>query len=129
MTLPAKRRMRSTGVSLGVTVLMASGLTGCASSPDYQAVCVDPATEQRVSDEDCGDGSSGTGVGSAFLWYYLASTARVPAVGAGVGGGTFDSSRVGGRVVRGGLPTTGGSSVESTTRSGGFGGTSRGISG
>lgn len=130
MTSTPRRRMRSTGVSLGVTVLMAAGLTGCASSPDYAAVCVNPDTKERVSDEQCDDGAgNGSGVGSAFLWYYLGASSRVPAIGSGVVGGTFNGSRLNGTVTRGGLPTTGGSSVKSTTRTGGFGGTSRGISG
>lgn len=129
MTTPSRRRMRSTGVSLGVTVLMAAGLSGCAAAPDYAAVCVDPDTQDRVSDDQCDDSSTGgAGVGTAFLWYYLGASSRVPAVGSGVSGGTFNGSGLTGTVQRGGLPTTGGSSVKSTTRSGGFGGTSRGIS-
>jgi hypothetical protein len=132
MTSTPRRRMRSTGVSLGVTVLMAAGLSGCASSPDYGAVCVNPETEQRVADGECDDASTngaGAGVGSAFLWYYLGASSRVPGIGSSVTGGTFSTSRLNGTVQRGGLPTTGGSSVKSTTRTGGFGGTSRGISG
>ncbi|MCY7395516.1 MAG: hypothetical protein LH468_05045 [Nocardioides sp.] len=131
MTSTPRRRMRSTGVSLGVTVLMAAGLSGCASSPDYAAVCVDPDTDTRVDDNQCDDNDTagGSGVGTAFLWYYLGANSRFPAVGSGVSGGTFTGSGLNGSVTRGGLPTTGGSSVKSTTRSGGFGGTSRGISG
>lgn len=128
MTTTARRRMRSTGVSLGVTAIMAAGLSGCASSPDYAAVCVDPETEERVDDDQCDDGAS-NGAGSAFLWYYLGASSRVPALGSRVGGGTFNGSSLGGTVQRGGLPEAGGSSVRSTTKSGGFGGSSRGFSG
>ncbi|WP_295661082.1 hypothetical protein [uncultured Nocardioides sp.] len=130
MTTTARRRMRSTGVSLGVTAIMAAGLSGCASSPDYAAVCVDPDTDERVDDDQCDDDrAAGSGVGGAFLWYYLGASSRVPALGSRVAGGTFNGSGLNGTVQRGGLPEAGGSSVRSTTRTGGFGGTSRGVSG
>ncbi|WP_426244473.1 hypothetical protein [Nocardioides sp. LHG3406-4] len=129
MTTTARRRMRSTGVSLGVTALMAAGLTGCASSPDYAAVCVDPQTDQRVDDGQCDDDGNSTGAGTGFFWYFLGASSRVPAVGGTVSGGTFNGSSLNGTVQRGGLPAEGGSSVKSTTKSGGFGGGSRGFSG
>lgn len=130
MTSTTRRRMRSTGVSLGVTAIMAAGLSGCAQSADYAAVCVDPQTDQRVDDAQCDDnGSQGNGASSAFLWYFLAANARVPALGGAVTGGTFNGSGLNGTVQRGGLPAGGGSSVKSTTRSGGFGGGARGFSG
>ena len=47
MTTTTRRRMRSASISLGITAVMASSLTGCASSADYAAVCVDPDTEER----------------------------------------------------------------------------------
>jgi len=130
MTSTPRRRMRSSTVSLGVTAVVAAGLSGCASSPDYAAVCVNPDTDERVSDDECDDASTsgGSGIGSAFVWYYLGASSRVPSLGSRVSGGTL-SSPSNGSVQRGGLPTTGGSSVKSTTKSGGFGGTSRGISG
>jgi len=129
MTTTARLRMRSTGVSLGVTAMMAAGLTGCSSSADYAAVCVDPQTEQRVDDDECDDDSDYTGSGSGFFWYFLAASSRVPAVGGAVSGGTFNGSSLGGNVQRGGLPVDGGSSVKSATKSGGFGGGSRGFAG
>ncbi|MBA3781527.1 hypothetical protein [Nocardioides sp. InS609-2] len=129
MTTTARRRMRSTGVSLGVTALMAAGLTGCATSPDYAAVCVDPQTDERVADDQCDDDRAYAGSGSGFFWYYLAASSRVPAVGSGVSGGSFNGSSLRGTVQRGGLPAAGGSSVKSTTKSGGFGGSSRGFGG
>jgi hypothetical protein len=122
--------MRSTSVALGVTALMASGLTGCSSeSADYAAVCVDPETEERVDDDQCEDDRDYHGVGAGFFWYYLAASSRVPAVGRAVSGGTYQGSSLTGRVQRGGLPTTGGTTVRSATKTGGFGGSNRGFSG
>jgi len=120
--------MRSASVSLGITAVMASSLTGCATSADYAAVCVDPETEQRVDDDQCDDDRDYTGVGTGFFWYYLAASSRVPAIGAPVRGGTWNGSALTGRVQRGGLPTVGGGTVRSTTKTGGFGGSNRGFS-
>ena len=126
-TTPTRRRMRSTSISLGITALMASSLTGCASSADYAAVCVDPETEQRVDDDQCDEDSDYNGTGTGFFWYYLAARAVVPGVGSTVSGGTFRGSTLNGSVQRGGLPSTGGSTVKSSTTKGGFGGSSRGF--
>lgn len=122
------RRMRSAGVSIGVTALMAAGLTGCSTSADYAAVCVDPETQERVDDDQCDDDSDYNGTGSGFFWYYLGASSRVPGVGSPVSGGTFNGSSLSGNVQRGGLPSSGGTSVKSVTKTGGFGGVSRGIS-
>jgi hypothetical protein len=127
MTTPARRRMRSSSISLGITALMASSLTGCSSSPDYAAVCVDPETQERVDDDQCDDDSDYNGGGSGFFWYYLGASSRIPAVGQTTSGGTFSGSTLNGTVQRGGLPTTGGSTVKSATTKGGFGGSSRGF--
>jgi hypothetical protein len=127
MTTPARRRMRSSSISLGITALMASSLTGCSSSADYAAVCVDPETQERVDDDQCDDDSDYNGGGSGFFWYYLGASSRIPAVGQTTSGGTFSGSTLNGTVQRGGLPTTGGSSVKSATTKGGFGGSSRGF--
>jgi hypothetical protein len=124
MTTPTHRRMRSASISLGITALMASSLTGCASSADYAAVCVDPDTQERVADEQCDDDGGG---GTGFFWYYLAARSIVPAVGQTATGGTFRGSSLNGTVQRGGLPVTGGSTVKSATTKGGFGGSSRGF--
>ena len=124
MTTPTRRRMRSTSISLGITAVMASSLTGCASSADYAAVCVDPDTQERVADDQCDDDGGG---GTGFFWYYLAARSIVPAVGQTATGGTFRGSSLNGTVQRGGLPTTGGSTVKSATTKGGFGGSSRGF--
>jgi hypothetical protein len=131
MSSTPRRRLRSTTVSLGVTAVVAAGLSGCASEPDYAAVCVDPDTQERVDDDECDDASTngGSGIGSAFVWYYLGANSRVPGLGSRVSGGTTSTSGLNGKIQRGGLSNDGGSSVKSTTKSGGFGGTSRGISG
>jgi hypothetical protein len=127
MTTPTRRRMRSSSISLGITALMASSLTGCSSSADYAAVCVDPETQERVDDDQCDDDSDYNGGGSGFFWYYLGASSRIPAVGQTTSGGTYNGSTLNGTVQRGGLPTTGGSSVKSATTKGGFGGSSRGF--
>lgn len=128
MSTPARRRMRSSSVALGITAVMASQLAGCASSSaDYAAVCVDPETEQRVDDDQCDDDREYTGVGGGFFWYYLGASSRVPSIGSPVSGGTFRGSTLNGTVQRGGLPITGGDTVRSATIKGGFGGSSRGF--
>jgi hypothetical protein len=119
--------MRSASISLGITAVMASSLTGCATSADYAAVCVDPDTQERVDDDQCDDDSDYNGTGSGFFWYYLGARSVVPAIGQRTSGGTFRGSTLGGTVQRGGLPTTGGSTVRTSTTKGGFGGSSRGF--
>ena len=128
MSTPVRRRMRSSSVALGVTALMASTLTGCGSdSADYAAVCVNPETEERVDDDQCDDDRDYNGVGGGFFWYYLGASSRVPAIGAPVSGGTFRGAGLN-NVQRGGLPAAGAPSVRSSVKSGGFGGSSRGVS-
>jgi len=125
MTSSTRRRMRSGAVALGVTAITAAGLTGCSSSPDYAAICVDPETDERVDDDECDDADddySGSSPGSGFFWYYLGASSRVPAVGSGVSGGSFRTPSSS-SVQRGGLDSSGADSVRSTTR-GGFGGSS-----
>ncbi len=129
MTTSVRRRMRSSSIALGITAVMASNLTGCATSADYAAVCVDPGTQERVEDDQCDDDSDYNGAGTGFFWYYLAARAVVPAVGQTTSGGTFRGSTLNGTVQRGGLPTTGGSTVRSSTTKGGFGGSNRGFGG
>lgn len=126
-TSPVRRRMRSSGIALGITAVMAANLTGCASSADYAAVCVDPETQQRVDDDQCDDDADYNGAGTGFFWYYLGARSVVPAIGQTATGGTFRGSTLNGTVQRGGLPTTGGSTVKSSTTKGGFGGTNRGF--
>ena len=134
---PATRRMRSHTVLLGVTALAASSLTGCASQPDYAAICTDPQTNQRVDDSQCDDSDEprdySPGLGG-FFWFYMLTSAthRIPAIGQAYSPrwGTYSGrslARSGTAVQRGGLPREGAKSVKSFTRSGGFGG-SRGVS-
>ena len=136
MSAPPVRRLRSKRVLLGVTALAASSLSGCASEPEYAAICTDPQTHQRVDDDQCDDGDQPEDYhgGAGFFWFYLAtsSRARVPAVGGRYDdrAGTYNGAGlVGGHrsVQRGGLPKAGQTSVKSFTRSGGFG-SSRGVS-
>jgi hypothetical protein len=120
---------RSTSVTLGVTALLAAGLTGCGSSgDDVNAVCVDAQTQQRVDDDQCDDDAyNGSVAGSAFLWYFLGRASAVPAFGVpirGYAGGFSAPSNLGG--VRTGLPQAGaksgytGGKVTKVSR-GGFG--------
>lgn len=131
------RRMRSRTVLLGVTALTASSLTGCASQPDYAAICTDPQTNERVDDDQCDDSEEPRdytpGLGGFFWFYMLTSGAnRIPAVGQAYSNrwGTYNGrglSRSGTSVQRGGLPRQGATSMKSFTKSGGFG-SSRGVS-
>jgi hypothetical protein len=132
------RRMRSHTVLIGVTALTASSLSGCASQPEYAAICTDPQTQQRVDDDQCDDSDEprdySPGIGPGFFWFYLlASSSRpIPAIGQGYSprAGTYNGRSLlnsGTRVQRGGLPRSGAPSMKSFTRSGGFG-TSRGVS-
>lgn len=130
------RRMRSTNVALGVLAVAAATLvTGCAEdTPDYQAICVDPQTNQRIDDDECDDSDRDySGSGSGFFWFYMAtnSSRPLPAVGSSYnpGYGTYNGSGItssGKSYARGGAPTKGASSVKSytstTVKSGGFGG-------
>jgi hypothetical protein len=87
---------KSAAVPLVVTSSLALALAGCAggASDDevaaddlqYQGVCVDPDTGERVDDDVCDDDDArgGSGVGSAFLWYYFLRGRAFPAVGAPV---------------------------------------------
>lgn len=100
---------KSAAVPLVITSSLALALAGCSSgtsssgtagpataSPgtsaddaQYQGVCVDPATGQRVDDDVCDDddgngGYHGGGVGSGLLWYYFLRGRSFPAVGSPV---------------------------------------------
>ncbi|HWM07610.1 MAG TPA: hypothetical protein VNP92_35215 [Actinophytocola sp.] len=105
-----------------MTAMAAAALTGCSSSPDYAAVCVDEQTQERVSDYECDDHGS---YGGSYIWYYLGSGQRVPSVGSRVSGGS--TSEPSGSVQRG-LPSSGGSSVGSSSDYGGFGSSSGHVS-
>lgn len=132
------RKRSSEKVMLGMTVIAASSLSGCAGDqPDYSAICVDPQTQQRVSDRDCSRDSHPTdwdGVSNGFFWYYIGtqSGGRIPAVGQtySPGLGSYRGSKYvssGKTIQRGGLPAKGAPSFKSFTKSGGFG-SSKGVS-
>lgn len=96
---------------LVITSSLALALAGCSSDTSsstpgttsaadaqYQGVCVDPATGQRVDDDVCDDDDGyghGGGLGSGLLWYYFLRGRPFPAVGARV-----SSFREGGDYVR-----------------------------
>ncbi|MFI5730068.1 hypothetical protein ACIA49_08125 [Kribbella sp. NPDC051587] len=135
--------MRSAGITLGLTALVAATLTGCSSddTADYAAICVDPQTETRVDDSNCKDEREYHGSGAGFFWFYMAtrSAAYVPAIGGRyyAGNGTYTvprqrDERTGGgtgspTVQRGGLSKSGGDI--GTISRGGFGYSSHGRSG
>ena len=138
-----ERRMRSAGITLGLTALVAASLTGCSNDddqPDYAAICVDPQTEQRASDDNCKDEREYHGSGAGFFWFYMATRggALVPPIGgrytAGNGTYTIPQSRPSGTggsgsptIKRGGLDP-GGGDIGTISR-GGFGKSGKGSSG
>lgn len=127
------RRMRSVAVTLGLTALVAEGLTGCSGDnkdPDYAAICVDPRTNERLPDDKCDDDHEYDGHSGGFYWFYMPTHSGyvVPPVGShySTSGGTYRISEVsrsnGGKQVRftrGGLPTSGGKI--SSVKTGGIG--------
>ncbi|TWD79926.1 hypothetical protein FB561_0992 [Kribbella amoyensis] len=134
-----ERRMRSAGITLGLTALMAASLTGCSSGdqPDYAAICVDPQTQTRTDDDECKDEREYHGSGAGFFWFYMATRGNgyVPAVGSryNAGQGTYTIPRTGSggsgspTIRRGGLDRKGGD-IGTITR-GGFGKSGKGSSG
>jgi len=91
MTAP-RRRMRSAGITLGLTALVAASLTGCSSGQeqtDYAAICVNPETQERTDDTNCKDNREYHGSGAGFFWFYMATRAGglVPPIG-----GKYNSS-------------------------------------
>lgn len=128
------RRLRSASVTLGLTALVAAGLTGCApgaqgsdeaeASADNQAVCVDPETQKRVDDDLCENDDHGGSHGGLYAWYFLSRGTSLPSVGSRYSGGTFDDSTLRGTTVRGGAPRTGGTTVGGSTGTGSDSGTS-----
>ncbi|MFN8074598.1 MAG: hypothetical protein U0Q15_04140 [Kineosporiaceae bacterium] len=108
---------RSATVGLGVTAVLAGTLTAgfMTRGDDYQGVCVDETTQQRVRDEDCRDGGHGVG-GHGARWYYVRSDRRMPGIGEKASTGTFTVPSDG-SVHRGGVSAKGGH-----VSRGGFGG-------
>lgn len=120
MTTATTRRFKSGAVKLGLTALVATSLAGCASD-DGQAICVDPRTETRVSDDSCDDVDDDEyydGTGSGFFWFYVPAGHSAPGVGS-----HYNSTRgfykppSGSSYSKGGVSTKGGS-----VSRGGFGG-------
>lgn len=136
-----ERRMRSAGITLGLTALVAASLTGCSNDddqPDYAAICVDPQTQERASDDNCKDEREYHGSGAGFFWFYMATRggALVPPIGGRYTptGGTYTipQSRPAGTsgsptIKRGGLDP-GGGDIGTISR-GGFGKSGKGSSG
>ncbi|TCM51491.1 hypothetical protein [Kribbella sp. VKM Ac-2568] len=135
-----KRRMRSAGITLGLTALVAASLTGCSNDedqPDYAAICVDPQTQERTDDGNCKDDREYHGSGAGFFWFYMATrgNAFVPPIGGryNTADGSYTTAGLRGAaggtatVKRGGLDTKGGN-IGTITR-GGFGKAGKGGSG
>jgi hypothetical protein len=126
-------RRRSATVALGVTALLAAGLAGCSSDgddataqdSDYEAVCVDDATQERIDDDYCDDRATRYHGSGAAAWYFLARGGVLPRVGGRATGGTFRDPGSGHTVRRGGAPDGGGTAgtgSEGSVSRGGFGG-------
>lgn len=126
--------MRSAGVTLGLTALVAASLTGCSNynQPDYAAICVDPQTQTRSDDENCKDDREYHGSGAGFFWFYMATRGGglVPPIGGryNAAQGTYTIPRTGSPTIkRGGIDKKGGD-IGTITR-GGFGKSGKGSSG
>lgn len=132
MKAMARRRMRSVKVTLGLTALVATSLTGCGGDDkklEYAAICVNPKTNERLDDDQCKDDHEYDGHSGGMYWFYMPTNGGyvMPPVGGHYAntGGTYRVSEVrssSGKPVtvqRGGLPKTGGSI--STVTKGGFG--------
>ena len=84
-------------IHLNLTLVAASAVTlaACDNHPDTwiaqqdTQICVDHSGN-RVPDADCQNYHPvGSGVGNAFLWYYLGRSSAVPYYGERVSGGSF----------------------------------------
>jgi hypothetical protein len=121
-------RRRSAAVHLTITAMLAASLSACSSEPDPNnvAICVDPQTQQRVDDSQCGGDYDhhiygGSGIGSGFFWYFVGRHSVFPPIGGyygGSGGSFLRPSSIGG--------TYRGSARGGTVARGGFGGSARG---
>lgn len=125
------RRMRSMSVAIGVTAVAAAALSGCTSTPDYEAVCIDEQTYERVDDDMCDDDENNS-YGSGYRWYYYGGGTRVPSVGSHVSGGSTSKPRGSTSGSGYGSGSGSGDSYSDTGSSshdyGGFGGRSGGVS-
>ncbi|MDR2254462.1 MAG: tRNA-dihydrouridine synthase [Arthrobacter sp.] len=127
------RRRASVAVSIGVTATLATTLTACSpgnratdTSDEYARICRDATTQQRVEDEKCNEGGSGSHA-HGFMPYFLFlgnnARTRVPAVGETATGGT--STLPAGKTARSGVSSKGETFARGTAR-GGFGGSGKG---
>ena len=107
---------RSQAVALGITAVLAAGLSGCGSDAEYDfaGVCVDKQTQVRVDDEQCDDNNTVYRSGG-YGWYFIPLGTSAASVGSRVTGGTY--SDPGTSASRGGVSRSGG-----TVARGGFGG-------
>lgn len=93
------------GATGAISVMLVSGLSGCASEADYAEVCMDPTTQMRVDDASCEDETYRSSNG--LVWFYIgrATTGgNIPPVGStlsATGGSTMKPAT--GSVARGGF--------------------------
>jgi hypothetical protein len=92
-----------------VTILALSFTTACSGDPEYDAYCVERATEVRVDDRQCDDDQGG----SRYGWFYVpaGSISRHPDLGTKVAKvpGSSYTEPTGAKVSRGGFGSTGAS--------------------
>jgi hypothetical protein len=97
-------RLTRTATLITAGLLTIGALTACGGDDDYQGICIDPATQQRVNDEYC---TTDRHDGHHYGWGYYPVGSRVPAVGHKAAG--YKTTVPSGRsYVRGGAPKTGG---------------------
>lgn len=117
---------RSLAISTAIVTAFAATACGGSSDPDYQGVCVDKTTQQRVEDRDCDNDSNGHG------FFFFPIGARFPGLGQNVRSfpGSVTSVPDGHNGVKGGAASAGGTATAAGVRSavsrGGFGTTSHG---
>ena len=118
-----RKRRRSASVTLGVTIALATALSGCGQEEEYQygAVCADRETQQRVEDEQCDDDGVRSG---RHGWYFFPVGVLAPPIGGRVGRGSFSAPPRNAPAYRGGIPAGGGA-----VSRGGFGGRSVSVGG
>ena len=123
---PAGRR--SLAISTTIVAVFAAAACGQDPDPDYQGVCVDKTTQERVADRECNDSTH-----HGFFFFPIGL--RFPAVGQSLRSFPGSTTRVpdGHNGVRGGAATAGGVATRAAAKSavsrGGFGTTSHGHSG
>jgi hypothetical protein len=133
MYRPGTTGRRSLAISTAIVTAFATAACGGGDDdrdPDYQGVCVNQTTQERVDDRECNEHRGG---GFGFLFFPLGF--RYPGIGQRVtsfAGGTAQVPK-GHTGVRGGAASTGGvatkAAVKSAVSRGGFGTTSHNNSG